>query len=145
MNTLEGNLENSHLDLSNNLSLSTDFVTEEKEPIRRSNRLTKTNPIVRYNNPGCHDYRKHRKKTELGGHTESTRSSTGEGRQQPLDQLIANRNMQDCQERLTVRQTLDQWRNDSHNRKQNVPVGRSRVISRRGNVGDRRTHLAFRN
>ena len=83
-NTLEDNMENSDLDLAKNLSSSAEIDTEEKEPIRRSKRLTKTNQIVRYYNPLGHDYRKHRKKTELGGHTESTRSSTGEGRQ-PLD------------------------------------------------------------
>ena len=55
--TFEVNLENSVLDLASNLSSGTGIETEEKEPIRRSKRLTKTNPIVRYNNPICHDYR----------------------------------------------------------------------------------------
>ena len=65
-NTLEGNFENSDPDLASNLSSSTEIDTEEKEPIRRSKRLTKTNPIIRYNNPICHDHRKHRKKTDFG-------------------------------------------------------------------------------
>ena len=47
-------LENSELDLASNLSSSTEIKTEENERIRRSKRLTKTNPIVRYNNPICH-------------------------------------------------------------------------------------------
>ena len=68
--TFEDNLENSELNLASNLSSSTEIETEEKEPIRRSKRLTKTNPIVRYNNPICHDYRSHRRKAELGPHTE---------------------------------------------------------------------------
>ena len=149
-NSLEDNLENSDLDLPSNPGSSTEIDTEEKEPIRRSERLTKTNPIVRYNNPVCHDYRKHRRKTELGGHTESTRSSTGEERRQPLDRsknqiqtlrLFAKRNRRNCQKRLTVHQTLDQWRIDHHNRKQNAPIDRSPANSRRGNVEDRRTHL----
>ena len=40
-------LENSELDLASNLSSSTEIEIEENEPIRRSKRLTKTNPIVR--------------------------------------------------------------------------------------------------
>ena len=67
--TFEDNLENSELDLASNLSSSTEIETEEEEPIRRSKRLTKTNPILRYNNPICHDYRSHRRKAELGTHT----------------------------------------------------------------------------
>ena len=38
-------LENSELDLASNLSSSTEIEIEENEPIRRSKRLTKTNPI----------------------------------------------------------------------------------------------------
>ena len=45
-NTLEDNFENSDLDLASNLSSSTEINTEEKEPIRRSKRLAKTNPII---------------------------------------------------------------------------------------------------
>ena len=51
-NTLEDNLENSDLSLASNLSSSTEIDTEEKNPIRRSTRLTKTNPnlniIIRF-------------------------------------------------------------------------------------------------
>ena len=82
---LAENLENSELELASNLSSSTEIETEEKEPVRRSKRLTKTNPIIRYINPICHDYRKHRKQTELGNHTGSTKSQTGEGEQQPVN------------------------------------------------------------
>ena len=77
LSTFEDNLENSELDLASNLSSSTENETEEKEPISRSKRLTKTNPIVRYNNPICHDYRSHRRKAELGPHTESIGGRTG--------------------------------------------------------------------
>ena len=59
------------------LSSSTEIDTEEKDPIRRSKRLIETNPIIRYENPIYHDYRKHHKKTEFGNHTESTNCSTG--------------------------------------------------------------------
>ena len=65
-NTLEDNFENSDLDLASNLSSSTEIDTEDKEPIRSSKRLTKTNPIIKYINLISHDYRKHRKKTEFG-------------------------------------------------------------------------------
>ena len=56
---LKDNLETSDLELASNLSSSTeieaDRKTEEEKSVRRSKRLTKTNPIVRYNNPICHD------------------------------------------------------------------------------------------
>ena len=146
--TLEDNFENSDLDLASNLSSSTEIDTEEKEPIRRSKRLTKTNPNIRHNNPICHDYRKHRKKTEFGNNTESTNRSTGGEIRRSLDRSNAqiqtlrpttNRNRQNCQERLTMHQTLDQWRNDRHNRSQNTPIGQSSANRRGGNVEDRQT------
>ena len=85
--TFEDNLENSELDLASNLSSSTEIETEEKEPIRRSKKLTKTNPIVRYRGLSiCHDYRSHRRKAELGLHTESNERWTRGGTQQPLNQ-----------------------------------------------------------
>ena len=149
-NTLEDNFENSDLHLASNLSSSTEIDTEEKDPIRRSKRLTKTNLIISYNNPICHDYRKHRKKTEFGNHTESTNCPTGGERRRSLDrsktqiqklQLITNRNRQNCQERSTVHQTLDEWRTNRHNRSQNTPIGQSSANSRRGNVEDRRTQI----
>ena len=88
-NALEDNLENSELDLAINLSSSTEIETDQKkrrkESIHRSTRLTKTNPIVKYNSPVCHDYKKHRKKTDLGDHADSTRIRTREERQQPIN------------------------------------------------------------
>ena len=146
-NTLEDNFENSDLDLASNLSSSTEIDKEEKEPIRRSKRLTKTNPIIRYNNPICHDYRKHRKQTEFGN-TGSTNSTTGGERRRSLDRSdthiqtlrpIANRNKQSCQERSTVHQQLDQWRNTRHNEHSSNPIGRSSANSKGGNVEDRQT------
>ena len=88
----ENNFENSELDLASNLSSSTeleaDIKHEEEKTIRRSKRLTKTNPIVRYNNPICHDYRKHRRKAELRSNTESN----GNGDEQPqLTQTTVNK------------------------------------------------------
>ena len=150
--TLKDNFENSDLELASNLSSSTDFDTEEKEPVRRSKRLTKTNPIIRYNNPVCHGYRKHRKKTEFGNNTESTNCTTGGERRRSLDRSktniqtlrpILNRNGQTCQERSTVLHTPDQWRNNHHNRKHNTPIGQTSTNCRVGNVEDRRTE--FRN
>ena len=63
------------LDFANNLSsstgLETDVKQEEEKIARISKRLTKTNPIVRYNIPVCHDYRNYRRKAELGRNTGS--------------------------------------------------------------------------
>ena len=77
------------------------------------------------------------------------------GEQQPVNRSrnqiqtlrpIANRNKQSCQERLTVHQTLDQWRsNNHHSRKQNTPLVESSANSRRGNVEDRQTLTNYRN
>ena len=114
--TVEDNLENSNLDLASNLSSSTEIETEEKEPIRRSKRLTKTNPIVRYYNPACYDYRSHRRKADVGSHTESNGRWTEGGKQQPL-----NQSNEKIQERSTAHQTLDQWRNNRHSEKKNAP------------------------
>ena len=119
-------LENSELDLASNLSSSTEIEIEENEPIRRSKRLTKTNPIVTYNNPTYHDYRSYRRKAELGTHTESNRGRTGGGRKhlnQSQDKIktlrTANhRNIYNSRERSTAHQTLDQWRNNRHSEKQ---------------------------
>ena len=146
--TLKDNFKNSDLELASNLRSSTEIDTEEKEPLRRSKRLTKTNPIIRYNNPICHDYRKHRKKTEFGINTESTNCTTGGERRRSLDRSktsiqtlrpINNRNRQTCQERSTVHHTSDQWRNNRHNRKYNTPIGQTSTNRRGGNVEDRRT------
>ena len=153
---LAENLENSELELASNLSSSTEIETEEKEPVRRSERLTKTNPIIRYNNPICHDYRKHRKQTEFGSHTGSTKTQTEGGEQQPVNRsqnkILTlrpnnNRDKQNGQERSTVHHKLDQWRNNNrHNRKQESPLAEISASSRRrGNVEDRRTLTNFRN
>ena len=148
--TQKENFENSDLELASNLSSSTEIDTEEKEPVRRSKRLTKTNPIIRYNNPICHDYRKHRKKTEFGNNTESTTCTTGGERRRSLDRSeqkiqklrpMTNRNKQTCQDRSTVHHTLDQWRNNRHNRKNHIPIGQTSTNCRGGNVEDRRTEL----
>ena len=153
---LAENLENSELELASNLSSSTEIETEEKEPVRRSKKLTKTNPIIRYNNPICHDYRKHRKQTEFGSHTGSTKSQTEGGEQQPVNwsqnKILTlrpnnNRDKQNSQERSTVHHKLDQWRNNNrHIRKQESPLAEISANSRRrGNVEDRRTLTNFRN
>ena len=61
----EDELENSELELLSNLSSSTEIEKETKEHnLRRSKRLTKTNPIIRLNNPVPSDYRKYRQKTQ---------------------------------------------------------------------------------
>ena len=61
----EDELENSELELLSNLSSSTEIEQENKEHnLRRSKRLTKTNPITRLNNPVPSDYRKYRQKAQ---------------------------------------------------------------------------------
>ena len=53
--------ENSQLELLSNLSSSTAI---EQNTVRRSKRLTKTNPIIRLNKPVPSDYRKYSQKNE---------------------------------------------------------------------------------
>ena len=60
--------ETSELELLSNLSSGTGIKQDTKEHnLRRSKRLTKTNPIVRLNNPVPSDYSKYRQKTEWPG------------------------------------------------------------------------------
>ena len=63
--------ETSELEILSNLSSSTEIEQDTKEHIlRRSKLFTKTNPIVKLNNPVSFDYRKYRQKTErLEKHT----------------------------------------------------------------------------
>ena len=81
------------LDFANNLSSSTELETEvkheEEKKVRRSKRLTKTYPIVRYNNPLCHDYRNHRRNAELGRNTGSNPNRYGNKRPE-LNQTADN-------------------------------------------------------
>ena len=65
----ENKLDMSELELASNLSSSTEIENDveqlENTNLRRSKRLTKTNPIVRLNNPiNQSDYRKHSKTTQ---------------------------------------------------------------------------------
>ena len=65
----ENDLDLSELELASNLSSSTEIEKDteqlENENLRRSKSLTKTNPIVRLNNPvNQSDYRKHSKTTQ---------------------------------------------------------------------------------
>ena len=138
------NLEISDLELASNLSSSTeieaDIITEEEKSVRRSKRLTKTNPTVRYNNPVCHEYRKHRKRAELGQHTGSIKCAIGKWKQQTaiiqqpdnfqtLRQLT-NRNNIKSQERPIVHHYTDLWRNDRQKiNNQHNPIGRTSTNS----------------
>ena len=61
----EDELENSELELLSNLSSSTEIEQETKEHnLRRSKRLTETNPIIRLNNQVPSDYRNYRQKAQ---------------------------------------------------------------------------------
>ena len=78
-------IEESDLELASNLSSSTeiekDLEKTEENNLRRSKRLTKTNPIVRLNNPVNQDcYRKHSKKTKPATFTGDTGGGWRAGR-----------------------------------------------------------------
>ena len=136
----ENNFENSELDLISNLSSSTeleaDIKHEEEKTVRRSKKLTKTNPIVRYNNPVCHDYRKHRRKAEP--------EPNGNGTKQP--QLVhttdskltsrtnTHRDNHTSEDRSSVHKQLDHWRNYRHTVEEQKPIGRTSANSEGGNV-----------
>ena len=71
--------ENSELELLSNLSSSIEIEQETKEHnLRRSKRVTKTNPIIRLNNPVPSDYRKYCQKTEPTGEPEQRLNTTAE-------------------------------------------------------------------
>ena len=62
---IENTLETTELELLSNLRSSTELEQNTKEKnLRRSKRLTKTNPIVRLINPVPSDHRKYRQKAE---------------------------------------------------------------------------------
>ena len=62
------------MELLSNLSSSTEIEQDTKERnLRRSKRLTKTNPIVRLNNPAPLDYRKYSQKTKRPGNNPGRR------------------------------------------------------------------------
>ena len=77
--------ETSDLELISNLSSSTEIEQETKEHnLRRSKRLTKTNPIIRFNNPITSDYRKHRKKTKCPEDTRNRGRYSGKDQQRRI-------------------------------------------------------------
>ena len=139
----ENNFEKSELDLASNLRFSTkleaDIKHDEEKTIRRSKRLTKANPIVRYNNPICHDYRRHHGKTELG-----STESNGNGDEQPhltrtTDSKVTSRanNHRDnhtSEDRSPVHIQMDHWRKHRHTNDKQYPIGRTTANSERGNV-----------
>ena len=146
----ENNFENSELDLTSNLSssseLEADIKHEEEKTVRKSKRLTKTNPIIRYNSPICHDYRSHRRKTELGSNTELN----GHGDEQP--QLIhttdnkstsrtnTDRDNHESEGRSPVHKQMDHWRDYRHIENRQNPIDRPTANSERGNV---ETHTIY--
>ena len=77
--------ETSDLELISNLSSSTEIEQETKEHnLRRSKRLTKTNPIIRFNNPITSDYRKHGKQTECPEDTRNRGRYSGKDQQRRI-------------------------------------------------------------
>ena len=71
--------DTSELELLSNLSSRTEIEQETKEHnLRRSKRLTKTNPKIRLNNPVLSDYTKYRQKTEWPGKHTGHRGQYGQ-------------------------------------------------------------------
>ena len=138
----ENDFENFELDLASNPGSSTeleaDIKHEEEKTVHRSKRLTKANPVIRYNNPICHDHRKHRRKAELGSNTESN----GHGDEQP--QLIrttdnkstsrtnTHRDNHESEDRSPVHKQMDHWRNYCHIENRQNPIGRTTANGERG-------------
>ena len=126
--------------LSSSTELETDVKHEEEKIVRRSKRLTKTNPIVRYNIPVCHDYRNHRRKAELGRNTGS--NSNRYGNKQPelnptADNKQTSRTEERCdknqrEDRLPVHKHRDHWRNYRHREATQNPIGQLTANSERG-------------
>ena len=82
------NTIDSDLELASNLSteIDKDLENAQETNLRRSKRLTKTNPLIRINNPVIQsDYRKHRKTSKLVTTTADNRRNAGVGkRRQPV-------------------------------------------------------------
>ena len=84
------NTIDSDLELASNLSSSTEIDDNlekaQETNLRRSKRLTKTNPVIRLNNPvNQSDYRKHRKTSKPVTTTGDNRRNAGaEKRRQPV-------------------------------------------------------------
>ena len=139
----ENNFENSELDLASNLRSSTeleaDIKHEEEKTVRRSKRLTKTNPIIGYNNPICHDYRKHRRKAELGSNSES--NGYGDGQPQLIhttdnkstSRTNIHRDNHESEDRLPVHKQMDYWRSHRYIKNKQNPIGQTRANSEKGN------------
>ena len=107
-----------------------------------SKKLTKTNPIMRFNNSICHDYRKHRKKAELGSNIESNGYGDGQPKlihttdNNPTSRTNIHRDHHKREDRLSVHEPMDHWRNHHHTETRQNPIGRTTANSERGNVED---------
>ena len=134
----ENKLDTSELELVSNLSSSTEIENDleqlENTNLRRSKRLTRTNPIVRLNNPvNQSDYRKHGKTTQPATTTGMPRGDAGAKRRgQPVKRQKGTHNPQpkkttSCS-RKTGENTTRQWtdnRTQRHNGQQRtrIPIG----------------------
>ena len=126
--------------MSSSTELEANIKHEEEKTIRRSKRLTKPSLIVRYNNPICHDYRKHRRKAKLGNNTESV----GNGDEQPqliqttdnklISRVNSYRDNHTSEDWSPVHTQTDRWRNHRLIEDKQYPIGRTTANSERGNV-----------
>ena len=129
--------ETSDLELISNLSSSTEIEQETKEHnLRRSKRLTKTNPIIRFNNPITSDYRKHRKQTKRPEDTRNRGRHSGKDQQHrilndttegPVQAEQLNRTADETRTTANIPKLL--WTENRH-KEQASPIGQ--LSSNRG-------------
>ena len=131
----ENSFEISDLDQASNMSSSTqleaDTKYEETKIVCGSKRLTKTILIVRYNNPICHDYRKHRRKAELGSNKvrdiQPQLTQTADNNQ--TSRTYIHRDNHTMEDRLSVHKAMDIWRNYRHTEASQNPIGQTAANS----------------
>ena len=132
----EDNVENSYneqdtseLELLSNLSSSTEIEQETKEHnLRRSKRLTKTNPIIRLNNPVPSDYRKYRQTTEWPGKHTGYRGQYGQQLIQQIkwttpEEHSDNRTIKEGSTRNTVNNDNSSGRKTASTVEYTLPIG----------------------
>ena len=116
--------------MSSSTELEAETKYEEAKIVRGSKRLTKIIPAVRYNNPICHDYRKHRRKAELGSNRNKDKqphlTQTAENNQ--TSRAYIHRDKHKWEDLLSDLKAMDHWRNYRHTEAtQNQPIVRGDV------------------
>ena len=124
----ENKLDTSELELVSNLSSSTEIENDleqlENTNLRRSKRLTRTNPIVRLNNPvNQSDYRKHGKTTQPATTTGMPRGDAGAKRRgQPGKRQKGTHNPQPKKQQA-AHGTPEKTQPDNGQQRTRIPIG----------------------